>query len=164
MINPRQLAVRAAARAWKQVRGRAQWRLLWLRHPTFMIGVTGAVFDDDGRVLLLRHRFWAGCQWGPPSGYMVRGETFEQALARETAEETGQQLTDIRVRFVRSGFRLRIEAYLSARLVPSGPLRLEEAEILEARFFEVDELPAALRRIHRELIEQVHAEHLSRGR
>ncbi len=160
MINPRQLAVRAAARVWRKVRGRAQWRLLWLRHPTFMIGVTGAVFDDDGRVLLLRHRFWAGCPWGPPSGYLVRGETFEQALARETVEETGQQLTDIRVRFFRSGFRLRVEVYLSARLVPSGPLELEESEILEARFFELTELPADLRPIHRRLIEESRAEYV----
>lgn len=160
MIRPRRLALRAAARVWGTFRGRTQWRLLWLRQATFMIGVTGAVFDDDGRVLLLRHRFWAGCPWGPPSGYMMRGETFEQALARELAEETGQQLTDIRVRFVRSGFRLRVEVYLSARLASTGPLRLEEAEILEARFFELDELPADLRPIHRRLIEESRAEYV----
>jgi ADP-ribose pyrophosphatase YjhB (NUDIX family) len=160
MINPRRLAIRAAARVWRTLRGKAQWRVLWLRHATFMIGVTGAVFDDDGRVLLLRHRFWAGCPWGPPSGYVMRGETFEQTLAREVAEETGQQLTDIRVQFVRSGFRLRVEVYLSARLASTTPLLLEEAEILEARFFALDELPADLRPIHRKLIEESRAEYV----
>src|SRR5690606_29980160 len=98
------------------------------------------------------------CPWGPPSGYVERGETFEQALVREVAEETGLELADVTFRFLRSGFRLRVEIYLSGRLVTAGPLRLADDEIVEARFFEVDELPADLRRIHRELIELAHAE------
>lgn len=159
MINSaRGLVIGAAARVWRMFRGRAQWRLLWLRHATFMVGVTGAVFDHRGRVLLLRHRFWAGCPWGPPSGYVERGETFEQALAREVLEETGLEATDVRLRFIRSGFRLRVEVYLSGRLINSEPLRLAEAEIIEARFFEPGELPPNLRPIHRELIEQVRSE------
>jgi hypothetical protein len=48
--------------------------LLWLAHAKFTCGVTGVVRAPDGRVLLLRHRFWApDMAWGFPSGCGLDG-------------------------------------------------------------------------------------------
>jgi 8-oxo-dGTP diphosphatase len=136
---------RVAARAWKRLHGPAQWRILWLKHDTFMIGVTGVVLDDHDRVLLLKHRFWKDCPWGTPSGYLERGESVEDGFAREVAEETGLVVGDVKINSVNSGFRLRLEITVIGRLQGSAEPHVDGVEVAEARFFTVDELPAGLR-------------------
>jgi NADH pyrophosphatase NudC (nudix superfamily) len=140
------------ARAWKRLHGPAQWRILWLKHATFMIGVTGVVLDDQRRVLLLRHRFWKDCPWGTPSGYLERGETVEEGFAREVYEETRLQVADVRVSRVDSGFRLRLEIAVIARLAGDGDPHVDGREVVEARFFPAEELPGGLRRSQRAVI------------
>jgi NADH pyrophosphatase NudC (nudix superfamily) len=140
------------ARAWKRLHGPAQWRILWLRHATFMVGVTGVVLDDQDRVLLLRHRFWKDCPWGTPSGYLERGETVEQGFAREVYEETRLRVTDTKINTVNSGFRLRLEVTVIARL--DGPARpqVDGVEVEEAQFFSAADLPEGLRAGQRAVI------------
>lgn len=142
------------ARAWKGLHGPAQWRILWLKHATFMIGITGAVLDDHDRILLLRHRFWKDNPWGTPSGYLERGETIEAGFAREVAEETGLEVTDLRILKINSGFRLRLEVGVVARVVGSAQLRVDHVEVEEARFFAPDALPDDLRASQRAVIDQ----------
>ncbi|HEY9292986.1 MAG TPA: NUDIX domain-containing protein [Microlunatus sp.] len=141
-----------AARAWKRLHGPAQWRILWLKHATFMIGVTGVVLDDHDRVLLLKHRFWKDCPWGTPSGYLERGETVEQGFAREVREETGLEVEEVQIHKINSGFRLRMEISVIGRLVGDQEPRVDGVEVVQAGFFAVDELPADLRASQREVV------------
>ena len=142
-----------AAAVFKRLGGSVQWRVLWLRHDAFIVGVAGVVFDHEGRVLLLEHRFWSGNPWGLPSGYAERGETWEETFAREVREETGIELRDVRLLSVRSGFRLRVEVYMSARVADRVVVpRVDGREVLSARMVAVDELPDGLRPAHREMI------------
>lgn len=55
-----------------------------------MVGVGGIVFDDAGRVLLVRrgHAPLLG-EWSVPGGALEVGETLEEGVRREVAEETG---------------------------------------------------------------------------
>lgn len=59
-------------------------RALW--SPS-VFGVAGAVFDDQGRVLLVRQRYMAG--WRLPGGGVDRGEPPQAAVLRELGEEVG---------------------------------------------------------------------------
>ncbi|GAA5047628.1 NUDIX domain-containing protein [Thermocatellispora tengchongensis] len=120
-----------------------QWRVMWWRNAKFMVGVTGVVRDPDGRVLLLRHRMWPeGKQWGLPSGYAKRGETFEQTVVREVREETGLEVEVGELVYLRSGFQLRLEVAYEAVCAPGSSIgRLNSLEILEAGWFAPDELP-----------------------
>ena len=141
------------ARVWHGLGGGLQWRLLWLTQPKFMVSVCGVVRDDEGRVLLLRHRFWPEGSWGLPGGYAHGAERLEDALARELREETGWRIADQRLLRVNSGFRLRVEVVYTARLA-GGDLRLDEREVLAADLFPPDALPPGLLRTHRDLIRE----------
>ncbi len=143
---------RLVAWVWHRLAGWAQWRLLWVRQAKFMVGVTGVVRDDEGRVLLLRHRLWPeGRQWGCPGGYAEKGETFEQTVAREVREETGLEVRVGELVRLRSGYRLRLEVAYEARVV-GGTLDIDTMEILEARWCAPGDLPDGLQEEHRKLI------------
>ena len=101
---------RLLAPLWHRLAGPLQWAVLWLSQAKFMVGVTGVVFDGEGRVLLLRHRFWPEGSWGLPGGYAHRGEELEAALARELREETGAA----------AGALLVVGDEVGARPVPLG--------------------------------------------
>lgn len=146
-------AVRLLSRVWHRLAGRYQWRLLWLTQAKFMVGVAGVVFDESGRVLLLRHRFWPEGSWGLPGGYARRREVLTDALARELGEETGYRIDEVKVLEVVSGYRLRMEVVFTASLA-GGSFERDDREVLEARFFDPDALPEGLLVSHRALIRQ----------
>src|SRR5690348_18156093 len=108
-----------------------QWRFLWTVHAKFICGVVGVVRDEEGNVLLLRHRLWPpGRQWGFPV-------------------KAGRLLK------VSSGYKYRNEVYYEATLTGGlDDLRLDPGEILEARLFRPDELPPGMPQVHRDLTQR----------
>lgn len=142
---------RIAAPVWNRFRGTGQWYALWLTNPTFMVGVSGVITDETGRVLLLQHRFWDAGTWGLPSGYMKRRESPEQAVAREVREETQLEASIDELIMIKGGFKLRLEMTYRGT-VRHGPIALDEAEVLAADFFNHDQLPEGLLPTHRDLI------------
>ena len=141
---------------WRRIGNRWKWRILYLWHAKFMVSVVGIIFDDRRRILLLRHRFWKTSAWGLPSGYAQRRERLEDALAREVHEETGYHIGEAKLVRVASGFRLWVEVTYRARII-GGAEKLDGREILAARFFTLDELPAELDPAQREMIAQAQA-------
>jgi 8-oxo-dGTP pyrophosphatase MutT (NUDIX family) len=67
--------------------------LLLLMQPWFRLrrgmtlGVRAAVFDEEGRIFLVRHSYAPG--WLLPGGGVERGETIYDAVSREVKEEGG---------------------------------------------------------------------------
>lgn len=138
---------------WRRFSGPAQWRLLWLFNSKFMVSVSGVVLDQNGCVLLQRHRHWVPDVWGLPGGIVQSGETLEAAFAREVLEETGLVIKGIELVRLQSGYRLRLEAYFRARLADCGQvMKLQTQEVLEARFFPPDDLPEKMLSLQREVV------------
>ncbi len=70
-------------------RRRIEQRILRFKRP-MTLGVRAAVFDRQGRVLLLRHTYKPG--WMFPGGGVEKGETALQALTHELRDEAGIRL------------------------------------------------------------------------
>jgi 8-oxo-dGTP pyrophosphatase MutT (NUDIX family) len=117
---------------------------------TFVLlpSVTSLVFDHDGRLLLARHAHEQG--WGTIGGAIDPDESPEDAVVRETWEETGLHVEPTRLRAVLGGPRFRVTypngdqvgyvaAVFDCRQI-GGTLRPDGEEITEARFFQRSEL------------------------
>jgi 8-oxo-dGTP diphosphatase len=113
----------------------------------FWIGVHGIVTHND-RILVLRRApsvTYKPSHWDLPGGHLANGETFEQCLIREIAEETGLTIELGRLLGLTQaldGPYMQIVFSCKASLV-SGPIRLEDSEHDEALWLTADEVKAA---------------------
>lgn len=131
-----------------------RWRpLLWslrtavkIFAPKHRVGVIVIVLDEQGRILLLRHVFHPTSPWGPPGGWLGRGEAPDIGAARELREETGitaeiGPLIALRREKLPDHLALGYIAHVSATAI--NQLTLSN-EILEAAWFEAEALPPRL--------------------
>ncbi|MFJ4160177.1 NAD(+) diphosphatase [Microbacterium testaceum] len=112
--------------------------------PAVIVLVTSATSDD--RILLGANAAWGGDRYSCFAGFAEAGESLEDAVAREVGEEAGVRLRDIAYRgsqawpYPRSlmlGFR--------AVVVDDAEAQADGDEIVEVRWFDRDEIGAALR-------------------
>jgi NADH pyrophosphatase NudC (nudix superfamily) len=61
-------------------------------NPTPVLAAVIECSDRDGQLLLARNAAWKGRLFGLITGFMEAGETPEQGIAREVAEETSLQV------------------------------------------------------------------------
>jgi NAD+ diphosphatase len=103
------------------------------------------VTDDADRALLARNTSWPERRVSILAGFVEPGESAEQAVAREVAEETGVVVGEIRYlgsqpwpmpRSLMLGFW--------ARATGSQPIQVDTEEIAEAHWFSREELRAAM--------------------
>jgi len=144
---------------WKRFNAHLQWWFLWLFNSKFMVSVSGVVLDGENKILLQRHRHWVYDVWGLPGGIVQSGETLEDAFAREVFEETGLEISEIELVRLVSGYRLRLDVYFKSRLNPAKgaqSMKLQEQEVLEARFFSLNDLPENMLPEQREIVRLSH--------
>jgi NAD+ diphosphatase len=103
------------------------------------------VTDPDDRCLLARNAAWPGRRVSILAGFVEPGESAEQAVVREVAEETGIVVTSVRYlgsqpwpmpRSLMLGFR--------AEAPPGQVITVDHEELAEAHWFSRDELLAAI--------------------
>jgi len=139
------------AKIWNAFGSPVRRHVAWLIHSKFTHGVCGVILDAEGRVLLLKHRFWKDQRWGLPGGLAKHGETPAETLRRELREEIGLQVTPTKLlRVITSRGRMAVFTLLAEY---SGEPVVRSVEIMEARFWERTELPANLLPEHREVLE-----------
>mmetsp|Transcript_33331 Transcript_33331/g.75996 ORF Transcript_33331/g.75996 Transcript_33331/m.75996 type:complete len:169 (+) Transcript_33331:56-562(+) len=119
------------------------------------VGVGAFVFDDDGRVLLVKRSDTsrtAPGTWSRPGGAVEYGEHCEVALAREIEEETGLRICSPSVLDVSSDLSaggphwvsIGYVAKLSPGCRPSDAVNREPHKHSALGWFALDALPAPL--------------------
>ena len=118
-------------------------------HPRTDPAVIVLVLDsdsDDSRCLLGRQASWPEGRFSTLAGFVEPGETLEEAVAREVAEESGVEVE--RVSYAGSQpwpfpASLMLAYYAVAAPGSAEHLSVDGEEIVEARWFTRDELRAA---------------------
>ncbi len=95
----------------------------------FKIRVAGCFLEHGGRFLIL-HRFShksQGGKWGLPAGKVEKGETDQDAVIREVAEETGFHISPRRLELlqeIRWDFPEKIVEFVAYRLHLESPIEV----------------------------------------
>lgn len=125
-----------------------------LVHTRFTATAGAIVLDVDDRVLLLKHRYRSGSGWGIPGGFMERSEQPVEALQRELREEVGLEISDVKIVHVRSFPHLKqVEMIFICRAASTAEPKSDE--VIEAEWFNIENLPAGLPQDQQILIRNV---------
>lgn len=118
--------------------------------PLIMAGACVILIDKENR-LLLQLRQDNNC-WSLAGGSLELGESLEQVAKRELFEETGLAANSLELFNVYSGEQFyykyphgdEVYVVVSAYICRDyeGELRREESEVLELKFFKLNELPS----------------------
>jgi len=114
-------------------------------YPRTDAAVIMAVTDAEDRILLGNGVSWGSKRFSVLAGFVEPGETLEQSVAREVAEEVGLTVTS--VRYLGSQpwpFPCSLMLGFTATVADPERLRVDGVEIHEARWFTRAELTAAI--------------------
>ena len=107
------------------------------------VGVFASIFDNSGRILLVRHGYGSR-QWSTPGGRVEPGESPVTALLREVTEEIACEIRSAHLIGVYAKpYRDDLVLSFHATIV-SGVPRACPPEISDAVFFSRDSLPSEL--------------------
>lgn len=110
--------------------------------PQLATAVIVAITRNEGKeILLVRAKNFRGNYYGLVAGFVETGETLEEAVCREAAEETGLELRNV------SYFGSQPWPYPCGLMVgytaeyASGVLRLQHSELSDAGWYSLNNLP-----------------------
>ena len=151
------------SRIWRLLPGRVRRWSMRVTHARFTVTAGALIFNDEGRVLLLKHRFRAGSGWGLPGGFLEKGEQPLEALKRELREEIGMEIEAAEIFASRSFKRPRqVEILFLCRA--NGDVKPRAMEVERAEWFSLDSLPEGLPRDQRVLVERAASDVCSRAK
>jgi NAD+ diphosphatase len=113
-------------------------------YPRTDVAIIVSVVDDHDRILLARGAGWGEGRFSVLAGFLEPGESLAAAVAREVREEVGLEVHDVQYLGDQPWpFPSSLMVGFTAR-ASGEDLRLQEAEIAEARWFTRDEYRAVL--------------------
>lgn len=119
---------------------------------TFTVSAAAVVVNDEGKVLVLHHRLRPKTGWGLPGGFINAGEQPQAAIARELVEETGLEITDVRMLHLKTLGR-HVEILFAARANAEGKILSQEIDRLG--WYTFDDMPERLPMDQRLTVERV---------
>ncbi|NNK56900.1 MAG: NUDIX hydrolase [Desulfofustis sp.] len=118
------------------------------------IVVVGTIPESEGRILLCRRGIEPALnKWTLPAGYLEIGETLQQGAARETLEEAGYQIVDLKPYAITNIVRVN-QVYIMFTCGLGDCVSAPGSESLEVKLFTPEEIPwqeIAFRSIHKTL-------------
>lgn len=139
------------ARIWRRTPQWLRGVVTWTVAGKVIVGVSGVLLADSGQILLLSHRFHRPGIWGMPGGWLAPGETIFDCWRREVSEELALDVAIDGILCHRAT-RRTLEFFLLGR-ISGGQLTIDPVEIVEARFFSVENLPP-MERFHLGVVKQ----------
>ena len=127
-----------------------------LTQTRFTVTAGALIFNSEGKVLLLKHRFRAGSGWGIPGGFLEVGEQPEEAMRRELREEIGLEVEQVEI-FTSRAFRKPRQVEILFRCHADADVKPLTIEVERAEWFSVQKLPDGLPTDQRLLIERATA-------
>lgn len=112
--------------------------------PEVVVGVF--IQNKKGEIALFKSSKWKNV-WIQPGGHVEYGEKLEEAVKRETKEEVGAEVDQIKL--IRSGESINNpEFHKKAHLIffhflcrlKSAELKIDHQEIIDYRWFSIDEI------------------------
>jgi 8-oxo-dGTP diphosphatase len=128
-------------KVWKKIPSRLRLGLVRVWQDRFTVSAAGLVLNSEGKILLLNHVLRPFSGWGLPGGFVDHGESAEAAIRRELMEETGIELSDLKIYRTRV-LNKHVEILFTARAI--GEPRVMSREIIELGWFSLDDLPKGL--------------------
>jgi len=126
-----------------------------LTNTKFTVTSAGVIFNKEGKVLLLKHRFRPGSGWGLPGGFLKPDEQPLDGLQRELREEIALELDldQVEIFWARSFKRPRQIEIIFCATTRNEPF-LQSIEVESALWFSCDNLPAGLPKDQKSLVER----------
>ena len=152
-MYPLRVLQKVIGKVWRTLPGRVRRWSMRATQTRFTVTAGALIFNDEGQVLLLKHRFRAGSGWGIPGGFLEAGEHPEQALRRELREEIGLELRKVEI-FMSRTFKRPQQVEILFRCRANGKVKPKTIEIEQAEWFSVQLLPGGLPHDQRLLIER----------
>ncbi len=113
------------------------------------VGV-GVIIEKDGKILLMKRAGLNGRgTWSGPGGHIDYGETLEETARRETKEEVGVNITNVRFMVVTNDVMVRskrhyITIWMRGDYASGKPRINSRGEVTEVGWFEWKKLPKPL--------------------
>ncbi|MCA0173350.1 NUDIX hydrolase [Bacillus sp. RAR_GA_16] len=141
-----------------------EMRALVGSRPLILPGVAVLLFDKTKTNLLMQKRA-DNKLWGLTGGFMEPGENFEETAVREAFEEIGIHIHQLNFESIFSGAELYYkypngDEVFSVIAVYSGicesdEFKLDEKEVVEVRYFPVNELPEHINPNHQTVLKSL---------
>jgi ADP-ribose pyrophosphatase YjhB (NUDIX family) len=138
---------------WRRVPRVLRRMTMRMTHSRFTVTAAAIVVDQQGRVLLLKHRFRPGTGWGIPGGFIEGGEQPVEGVRRELREEVGLEIGGVELLTTRAFHKPR-QIEIVFRCHPHGDASPQSIEIRKASWFSIDTLPEGLPEDQRQLIKE----------
>ena len=137
---------------WRKIPNFIKRRAIRFSQSKFTISVGAVILNNEGEILLLDHVLRPASGWGIPGGFMNFGEQAHEAVKRELFEETGLEIEDVEMMWMRTLNR-HIEVIF--RAVGKGKANVKSREINGLGWFKFEEMPPEMSKGQREIIKKV---------